>query len=195
MAQAPTNSVVNLNTPAVAPDGFEDPQTKAAVELFLNGMNNILRALEQYGGITQKDVSLWSSLIPTDTLLRHQLGRLYVTAGENINNGDFVNLYLDAGILKARKAQATAGNVRRAAGYCSTSGGILIGARGEVILSLGILTIAGVNPGDLIFLSAVAGQATIVPPVGAGQLEQFLGIGVASNLVYVSITMGQYIQH
>lgn len=195
MATTPTNSVINLNVPAVAPDGFEDPQVKAAVELFLNGMNNLLREMERYGGFTQKDITLWSSLLPTDTLLRHQTGRLYVTASEAISLGDFVNLHNNAGVLNARKANGASGAVKATRGFCSTVGGIALGARGEVILSQGLLTISGVNPGDNVFLSATPGQGTLTALTGAGQLEQYLGTAVATNLVYVDITMGQYIQH
>lgn len=189
------NSIVNLNIPSSAPDGFTDPQVRAAVEMFLVAQLNMLRSFELYTGATQKDITLWASLQPTDTLIRHQAGRLYVTAGENINAGDFVNLYLDAAILKCRKAQATAGSVRPARGYCSTAGGILLGDRGEVILSQGILEIGGVVPGTSYFLATSAGQATAVAPVAAGQLEQFLGVGIADNLLYIDIALGAYVQH
>lgn len=195
MAVTPTNSVINLNVPAVAPDGFDDPQVKGAVEMFLAGFNNLLREMERYGGFTQKDITLWSSLLPSDTLLRHQVGRLYVTASEAIGFGDFVNLHNTAGVLNVRKANGASGAVKKARGFCTTVGGIAIGAKGEVILSQGLLVISGVNPGDDVYLSATPGQATLVALTGAGQLEQYLGTAVATNLVYIDITMGQYIQH
>lgn len=195
MATVPTNSQINLNIPAVAPDGFTEPQVKAAVEMFLASMNNMLREIERYSGITVKDITLWNSLLPSDTLLRHQLGRLYPIAGEAIAFGDFINCYNDAGTMKIRKANATAGTVRPARGFCTNSGGIALGARGEVILSQGLLAISGVNSGDAVFLSTSAGQGTLVAPGGAGQLEQFLGFAVATNLVQVDISQGTYIQH
>lgn len=190
------NSIINLNIPANAPDGFTDPQVKAAVELFLNGFNNMLQSFEDFVAPTQKDMSLWSSLKPSDTLLRAFAGRLYVTAGEALNAGDFVNLYLDAGILKARKANAAAGNNRPAKGYCSTSGGILLGEIGEVILTQGLLGVTGVVIGTEYYLSAaVPGVITATPPTAAGQLEQFIGTGVDTNLLYVDIASGRYINH
>lgn len=195
MTTASINSVVNLNVPATAPDGFKNPEVRAAVELFLNGLNNLLREFETYTGATQKDVTLWSSLKPTDTLIRHQAGRLYVIAGENLSVGDFINLYNDGGVLKVRKSNGTAGTIRPAHGYCSTSGGILTGNIGEVILAQGELAVTGLLPGQPIYLSTVAGLATVTPLTGVGQLEQFLGIGVATNLAYINIAMGQYIQH
>lgn len=195
MPEVPVNSVINLNTPATVPDGFEDPQVRSAVDLFLQTFSNLLRNIEQYVGITQKDITLWDSLLPTDTLLRHQAGRLYVEASEAINNGHFINLHNDAGVLKCRKAQGTSGAVRPAHGFCSTSGGIIAGERGEVILSQGLLAISGVLPAQAIYLSTAAGQAGTAALTAAGQLEQFLGIGVALDLVYVDISLGPYIQH
>lgn len=195
MASANINSVINLALPSSSPDNFQDPQVKAAVDLFLISMNNFLREFEKYVGVTQKDMALWSSLLPSDTLLSHQMRRLYVTAGANLILSDLIQLYNDAGTLKARKAQATAGTVRAADGFCSTADGILTGQRGEVILSSGIATITGVNPGDRLYLSTAAGQATLVAPAGVGQLEQFVGIGVSVNVAFINIANGPYIQH
>lgn len=189
------NSIINLNIPAVVPDGFQNPEVRSAVEMFLNSMNNLLRSVEQYSGITQKDITTWNSIIPSDTLLRHQLGRFYVEASEDIPLNNFINLHNVAGVTKARKAQGTAGTVRKAHGFCSTTGGMLTGNIGEVILSQGLVAIGGVAPGQDIFLSLVAGVPGLVALTGAGQLEQYLGTGVATNLVYIDISMGQFIQH
>lgn len=193
--EVPINSIINLNVPAHVPDGFTDPQVRAAVEMFINAQNNLLRTFEQYVAPTQKDMTTWSSLVASDTLLKYFSGRIYKVASENINFGDFVNLHDVAGVCNVRKANASSGTVRPARGYCSTVGGVLIGEIGEFILSQGLLTIGGVACGQAIFLSTSPGLATITAPVGAGQLEQFLGVGVETNLVHVDISLGQYIQH
>lgn len=189
------NSSINIGLPAEAPQGFKHPEVRAAVDLLIQTANNLIRQVEQYCGVTQKDPSLWSSLIPQETLLRQNLGRLYCIAGVNIAFGEFVNLYDDAGVLKARLAEATSGNVRKAHGYCSTSGGIAIGTSGEIILSQGLLAIAGIAPGQNIFLSTTPGIPSVVAATAAGQLEQFLGFGVATNLAYIDIATGPYVQH
>jgi len=189
------NSIINLALPSSAPENFSDPQVRGAVDLFLVSLNNLLREIERFLGVTQKDITLWDSLLVSDTILKHQLGRLYVTAFENLISGDLINLFLDAGILKARRANATAGSVRPAYGFCSTANGILAGTIGECILSQGLVTITGVTIGDRLFLSTSPGQATTSPPGGAGELEQFVGIGLATNIAYMDISMGQYIQH
>lgn len=195
MADFTINSQVNLNLPATVPEGFTTPEIRSAVEMFINAQQNMLRALEAYLGITQKDMTLWSSLTPSDTLLAHQLNRLYITAGEALSYGNFINLYNDAGTLKARKANATSGIARRAHGFCSTVGGTSVGSRGEVILKSGILSIAGVSPGQELYLSTTAGLATGSPATGAGQTEQHLGVGVATDLAMINISGGQFIQH
>lgn len=195
MPATPTNSIINLSLPAIAPDGFTNPEVKAAVELFLSGLNNMLREFERYVGATQKDVTLWSSIVPSDTLIRHQAGRLYAVADENIIVGDFINLVNSAGILHVRKANGAAGLVKPTDGYCSTAGGVALGAIGEFILSQGILAITGILPAQRVYLSATPGLAGITPLTGAGQLEQFIGVGVAPNLAYINIAQGQYIQH
>lgn len=189
------NSVINLNLPAVVPDAFTNPEVRAAVEMFLNTFNNLLRSIEQFGGFTSKDVTQWNVLQPSDTLLRYQLGRLYPIASEDIPFGSFINLHDSGGELRARKANAAAGSVRPARGYCSQDGGILTGERGEIILSLGLVGIAGVAPGQEIFLSTIAGVATLVAPVAVGTLTQYLGVGVATDIVYVDIASGFYRQN
>lgn len=195
MALPKVNSVINLNVPASAGDLYSEPEVKGLADLVVNAFTNLLSELERYSGFTQKDITLWNSLTPSDTLLKHQLGRLYVVAGENLAFGDFVNCYNDAGTLKVRKANGAAGLVKPARGFCSTAAGILTGNKGEVILSQGLLAIAGLLPGQAIYLSNVPGQAAIAPLVGVGDLEQYIGYGIANNLAYIEIAGGQYIQH
>jgi hypothetical protein len=195
MAGSVVNSVMNLNLPSAAADSISDPEVKALADQMILTFANFQQEIERYSGITQKDITTWSNQLPTDTLLTHQLRRLYVKASEALLFGDLINLHNVAGILNARKANGTAGTVRAARGFCSTAGGIGINAIGEVILHSGILAIAGVLPGQDIFLSTTAGLAGTVPLTGAGQLEQYIGTGVASNLAFINIAMGQFLQH
>ena len=199
MAQPPINSVLNIGIPALTPDQFdESPDVKSAVEIFINVFNNLQQLLEQYSGFTQKDITQWAFLKPTDTLLAHQVRRLYYIASVNIAFGDVVNIFNNAGVANAQPADAAAGLVKRAQGYCSTAGGVLAGQRGEFIMIEGLLPIAGVNPGDILFLSAAGVPGKIVanvPPVGAGQLEQCVGFGIDFNLAYIHLPSGTYIQH
>jgi hypothetical protein len=191
----PVNSQINLNLPKSAADNVADPEVKALADQMILTFSNLQQELEHWLGITQKDITTWSSLLPSDTLLTHQLRRLYVKASEALLFGDLINLHNVAGVLNARKANGTAGTVRSARGFCTTAGGIAIGAVGEVILGSGILAVAGILPGQDIFLSTVAGLSTTVALTGAGQLEQYIGTGVANNVAFINIAMGQFIQH
>ena len=193
------NSLVDLGTPASVPEEFTDPQVRAAVELTINGQQNLLRIIEQYLGITQKDITLWANFVASDTLLRHEQGRFYVTASENIAFNELVNIHNVAGVANVRRANATAGTVRPARGYCnsvtSADSGIQTGEKGEVILSQGLIALGGIVAGDAIYLSTTAGGYSTVAPVGVGQLEQFVGVGVGTNIAYIDISLGSYIQH
>lgn len=189
------NSLININLPSSISDGFQDPEVKALADQVALTFNNLIGSLETYLGITQKDITIWNSLRPSDTLLTHQLRRLYVVASENLLFGDLVNLHNTAGVLNARKANGAAGLVKPARGFCSTVGGILAGSLGEVILGQGLLAIAGVNPGQDIFLSTTPGLAGTVALTGAGQLEQYIGFGVATNQAFINISQGAYLQH
>lgn len=199
----PINSVLNVGMPAFAPDQFDEtPDVKSAVELFINGINNFQALLEQYGGMTQKDVTQWPFLKPADTLLAHQLRRFYVNnttikCTQALVFGDLVNIWNNAGVSSVQKAFALAGNVKRAFGICSTAAGIAIGGTGEIILLESLVTINGVLPGDILFLSKVAqgGIVANVPPALVGDLEQTVGFGVDNNLAYLHIMNGTYIQH
>lgn len=191
----PVNSVMNFNLPKAVADSVSDPEVKSLADQVVLTFANVQQEMERYLGITQKDITTWANLLPSDTLLTHQVRRLYVKASEALIFGDLVNLHNVAGVLNARKANGVAGTVRPARGFCSTVAGIGIGAIGEIVFKSGILAIAGILPGQDIYLSAVAGLATTAPLVGVGQLEQYIGTGVASNLAFIDMTLGQYIQH
>lgn len=194
---AQISSSINLGLPSGVPEGFKQQESISLYQIIVQTANNLLGALETYCGLTQKPMTQWSLLSPDATLRRQNLGRLYVIASEVIAYGAFVNLFNNGGVLTARNSNSSTG--KRAMGYCNVNNtaqsGIGIGQYGEIILSQGIIPIGGVAVGDLLFLSAANGAIQVGPDVTAGHIEQFIGIGIAANLVYVDITMGSYIQH
>src|SRR5258708_24366837 len=194
MAQNPNvlNSQINLALPDTPPDGIRSPEVKAVYDFVINSLNNLLRGIEQFVGITTKDITQWPQLKPTDTLLRFQEGRLYVIASENIAQYAFVNLFSNGGVLNVRNSDSLG---KPAHGYCNILNGVLAGARTEVILSQGIMPVAALLPGQAIYLSHVLGSPSIVPDVASRRNVQSLGIGVAPGIAYIDISLGQYIQH
>lgn len=191
------NSIVNLGLPDAAPDDFKQQESISLYKLLVQSVTNLLTAIETYCGISQKSMTQWSLFKPSDTLRRQNLGRLYVIASETIGYGAFVNLYNNAGVLTARNSNSSTG--KRAMGYCNVNNsqqiGMAAGQYGEVIINLGIIGIGGVAPGDLIYLAPTNGQVQIGPDTTVGHIEQYIGFGVATNLVSVNISGGTFIQH
>lgn len=195
---ATISSVINLGLPAGTPENFTDPQSIALYQLLVQTAQNLLTAIERGTGLSQKPMTQWNSLNPSDTLIRQNAGRLYVIFSETVAYGALVNLYNNAGKLTARNSNST-DPLKRATGYCNVNNSIQSGAGlgeyGEVILSQGIIGVGGVLPGDLLFLAPSDGQMQIGPDITAGHIEQFIGIGIAPNLVYIDISLGSWIQH
>lgn len=190
--QVTINSSINLGLPDKAPDDIKNPEVRAVYEFAINSINNLLRSIEQFTGITTKDITQWPQLRPPDTLLKQNLGRYYVRASENLAFGNFVNIHNNAGECNVQKANSIA---KPAHGYCNIPNGAIAGQITEIILAQGILVILGLNAGDKIYLSNIPGVAGIAPDVAAGRIEQFLGLAVAPGIAYIDIAMGQYIQH
>lgn len=191
MATGSINSQINLGLPSEAPEIFTQPQVKASVDLFINGLNNLLRAFEQFGGITQKPEEDWSTITPQDTLLRQNSGRFYLQASEALPFGSLINIH-DSGGVRARLASSDG---KPAHGYCNVQGGVDAGEDCEVILGMGLVGIGGITPGQNLYLSASPGLAALSPDLGAGRIEQFVGLAIGNDLAYIQITLGQYIQH
>lgn len=194
---AQISSNINLGLPSGTPEIYERPTEKSLYQLVVSSVQNLLSNIEIYCGLTQKPMTQWSLLKPSDTLRRQNLGRLYCIASEAIAFGALVNVFNNGGVLTARNANSSTG--KSAIGYCNVNNsqqvGMGIGQYGEVILSQGILAVGGISPADRLFLSSVNGQMQIGPDVVAGHIEQFIGIGIGVNLVYIDITLGSWIQH
>jgi hypothetical protein len=171
---AQISSSIDLGLASGVPELYQKPEDRSLYQLIVQTAQNILSSIETYCGLTQKPMTQWSLLSPSATLRRQNLGRLYCISGEAIVYGALVNLYNNAGVLTARNANSSTGR----------------SAHGQ-----GILPVTGVSPADRMFLAPVNGQMQIGPDLAAGHIEQFIGIGIATNLVYIDITMGSWIQH
>lgn len=113
---------------------------------------------------------------------------LSITASENINAGDFVNIWDDAGTPKVRKADAvTAG--KEAVGFVLSS--VTSGGTGLVYFEGSNNQLSGLTVGARYYLSAAtAGAATTTPPSTANNVVQYLGMATTTTSIAFEGTDG-----
>jgi len=156
-------------------------------------LNQVIVALTQFCGIGPRYPTLWPVLDQqTTTLLPSNLLRFYLQASENIAAGALVNLHNVAGQLRVRNANAT-NNTKPCDGYCPSPTGIVSGIVGEVILTKGVVTRAGLVTGTRYYLDTVNGGVNAVAPVAAGNIEQYIGIALSSTALFLNTHY--WIQH
>lgn len=175
------NSPINLRLDQAPPDSLPI-ELQAALAPIYNAFQQILSAFQTFVGASQWDADIWSQLTPDQTIFPQFHNRLYVKAGEAIALGAPVNVFSNAGVLGIRNANAT-DTTKPAHGYATAA--IINGAFGEVIVGHGLLTVpAAFVIGQNYWLSTVNGQYVTVPPAAAGNIEQFLGVGLSANLLF-----------
>ena len=151
-------------------------------------IQNLLRGVSQYCGIDAPTSESWESLTYKDTLLASNLTRMYPLAGAAITRGQVVNLYNDAGTLKARPAQ---GNSMSTMAHGVANSAALAGQRLELTWLTGLIdSIGGMTIGTLYYLSpTVAGAVQSVRPSAAGQIIQPIGLALATSTLNMSIPL------
>lgn len=190
MALSRINSPFNLNLP-------ETPQTPNK-EIFnelapiYQALQTLQQAITTYTGMVVPFSEYWPSLHPSETIFPQNQNRLFPIFSENVAAGAMVNLWNDAGVVKARYANAT-NNTKPCHGYAPSS--VISPANGEVVLFNGLnLSITGMTPGQRYWLNTTNGQIVAGPPVAAGNIEQTVGLALSSTVFYF-ITDLQFIQH
>lgn len=102
-----------------------------------------------------------------------------IAASEEIADGDFVNLWVDAGLLKMRKADATVAG-KEANGFVKAA--VASTFTGTVYHSGVNDHVTGMTLGD-VFLSTTAGKGQASPPSASGNTVQILGKAVSATAV------------
>lgn len=93
-----------------------------------------------------------------------------VTASEALSAGDLVNLYNNASVLNARKADAS--NGREADGFVLVA---VASAASATVYKEGTITgLAGLTPGAKLYLGT-SGAVTVTPPTTSGHTSQRIG--------------------
>lgn len=111
-----------------------------------------------------------------------------IVCSENLNAGDFVNVFLNGAVANARKADASAANTgKKAVGYvlqAFTAGQTAIVYYGNINSSVSGLTIGA----EYYLSSSVAGAITTTPPSTAGFCIQRLGVAVSATELLTEIS-------
>ncbi len=114
-----------------------------------------------------------------------------LTAFEALAAGDFVNEFLDAGVLKVRKADATAAG-KEADGYVLSA--VTLGGAATVYPPSGSNTqLTSLTVGSTYYLGTTAGGVTSTAPSGAGNVIQKLGKAVTTTELIVSANDPYYL--
>jgi hypothetical protein len=102
-------------------------------------------------------------------------------SSENLTAGDFVNLYLNGGVITARKADATT-NGKPAHGFVLA--GVTSPANATVYFPSNTNTaVSGLTIGSDYYLSTTAGGITTTPPSSAGNIVQFIGRALLTTAI------------
>lgn len=106
---------------------------------------------------------------------------------ENLQAGDFVNMFVDTGILKVRKADASLGFAKNADGFVKDN--VSIGANASVYQTGYNDDLSGLVIGNYYYLSNItAGKVTVdIPAEGTNHIRQRLGKAIATTTLAVKI--------
>ena len=129
---------------------------------------------------TGSDGKLDTSLMPTG------LGAdtAQATAYENLSIGDLVNVYNDAGTLKARKADASGGRAKKAIGFVKEA--VTANQTATIYLDGTISGLTGLTIGADYYLSATtAGGVVSTIPTTTNYIAQYVGTAKsATELIF-----------
>lgn len=167
-------SSVNTGLPNI-PDP-PDPAFFAEFTRVYNAIRNLTIALDAYTGSLPQDAAYFSQTPPTSTLLSQNTQRLYVKFSDTMSYGQTVNLWNNAGILNARLSSAAAAG-KPIHAWCSTAGGVISGAYGEVMLGGLCTAIGSLTIGQTYYAGNTAG--TIAPTPGTVSQKVGYAIGPA----------------
>lgn len=120
------------------------------------------------------DITMMPVGVTADTVI--------AVASEALASGDFVNLFLSGGVLKARKADATAAG-KEANGFVLAA--VLITANATVYQDSTNTSCTGLTIGTTYYLSAATpGLGVAVPPSATGNVVQTLGKAIAATQMH-----------
>lgn len=158
-------------------------------------IQQLIHTFIDIGGIGPQPTNLWPFLNgDARTLTEGNTRRFICRATQDIIFGSIISLVGGAdGKVHARLASASSASTV-ADGYCSQPNGILSGQLGEVTLGCGVILLTGVVPGQRYWTGVVPGVIQDAPPTAAGNIEQYLGVGIDSGHFWLQ-GCGMWLQH
>jgi hypothetical protein len=190
------SSPVNFQIPQSPPSNVPK-DLKPVFQQIYDCFQNVIHSFQSQLGVGSAPQSAWTQLSGSaNTVQANNVNRFYAQAGANLLLGDMVSLKMVGALMTAVPANAVT-NALPADGFCNVSGGTLSGVVTEIILSNGVVANSG-SPyiaGQRYWLSASApGKLVTSRPIASGNIEQYIGIAIDANNLYVNIG-GYYTQH
>lgn len=180
------DSPINTSLPII-PSGVP-PELFSLFLALHQAIHALNLGITEYCGLAARPNDQWSQLTPIDTVRSQQLLRLYVPFTETCSYGSALNLFSNAGVLSARKANAT-DNTKPCYALANVVGGVTAGDYGEVILGGLTAGISGLTVASRYFLSTTNGVVTNIEPTAAGNIGQSLGFAFSSGLFFFNPTL------
>ncbi len=179
------NSKIITGLPQIPPEGTP-PELYDLFFLVFRAIQQLQTGVTKYAGIDPEVQEYWNSLIHQDTLLESNLTRMYPIASVPISRGQLVNLYSDAGVLKARLAKADS-MTTLAHGIANSSAAA--GEQLELWWMRGCSdALSGMTVAAQYWLSpTTAGAVTATIPVAVGQIVQSVGFALTTTLLQLDI--------
>lgn len=165
--------IVTIATSAGAADAEKVPSTNSSGVLDPTIINAATTGADKVI-MTKPDGTLDTSVMPPGIVADTQS----ITASEVLSAGNFVNVWNDAGVVKVRKADATAEG-KEAHGFVLA--GAASGAAATVYFESKNTQLSGMTLGARQYLATTPGARTETAPSAAGNVVQVLGVAYAAT--------------
>lgn len=180
------DSIINLGLPDF-PDEELEPRVFGAAMIIHRSIKNLARGVSDFAGVDELPPDEWGEALIRNYFRTQNLNRLYPQADVAITAGQLVNLYNNAGFLRARLANASSA-ATMAHGIAMTSAGV--GQRFMMYFLRGYVdTVGGMIVGTLYWVSTVAGGIQNSAPAAVGTIAQPVGIAASSVELLMDIPL------
>jgi len=148
----------------------------------LNGVKTLVTAISASSGVGDagKILALDSTGRIDSTMMPVGIGAdtKSLVASEALSAGNLVNIWDDAGVAKARKADSTAAG-KEAVGFVLA--GVALGASATVYFDGTISGLTGLTIGSRQYLANTAGATAATAPSATGNVVQYVGRAVSAT--------------